>query len=117
MDDVHHFDTGLPNLRVGNVDDLHNNAIGNSFLWNRTDHIDEVLVDLGHKRGQDVLHGATLHLVLWYELHNFDNFLHHLWNTDVNELFNDALLGSPLGTLLDGLALGIAGVHTLKRLR
>ena len=37
-DGLHDFDTRLPNLRDGNVDDLLNFAIGNTFFWKRLDH-------------------------------------------------------------------------------
>ena len=56
-----------------------------------SDHVPSFLPNPWNWQGNALLHCARLHLVLWDELHSFNSFLDHLRNTDVDDLFNDAL--------------------------
>ena len=70
----HHFDTLLPNLRFGNVDDLLDDTLWNTLLWNKPNHMNDFLLNLWHGHVQH----AILHPVLWNKLHEVGHVLHHL---------------------------------------
>ena len=54
----------FPNLRYENVGDMLDDALGNTFLWNEPDHLDEFILNLSRCQ----VHVAILHPILRHEL-------------------------------------------------
>ena len=59
-------------LVPGYVRDLLDHAIGNSFLRDKLDHLNNFLLNLWDWNVNDLLHGAILKALLWHDLHTSD---------------------------------------------
>ena len=80
---------GICLMLDGNVNDLPNDAVRNSFLRNKLDHLPSFPPNPWIWHGNDLLHCPALQTLLWNMLHTFNSFLRHSWN--FNDLFSDAL--------------------------
>ena len=80
------------NVRGGSRGTYHllDDALGITFLWNNTRHLNELLLDLKHNNTHELFHTSLLHALLWDDGKHFRKSSLNLEHWNINNLLHDS---------------------------